>query len=369
MLRLVALLAALSPAPSKAAPLPLPPASMTLDVTPQPGGLLQLVVTNRGEETVRFAADARLLRLFVTPKEEEAPARGKPKPKKVIECQLPTDFRPTDVRHDRAALLDPGERWEEVFDPLLYCFGQKEREALVEGAEIVVKLGFPAPALKTGSKAKPLQPPYVVEPTKPDASVLALKELEAAPITLLHPLEAKPSSADPPASTDPRDPGAPALAVSTPALLDAKSERGIVLGTTLRNAGARPMRVHLRRDQLWFDVEGPTGLFRCGPSDALRATPPDFFATLSPGKSRTFSVQLMEMCPTGTFARPGLYRVRAGVLVTNDVGGQALGAWTGTAVSPSVTFVRVRTGDGPFYVTPPKVTAKEGVTSSDTEAH
>lgn len=357
MLRLVPLLALAS------APAPLPTAPLSLEVTPQAGGPWKLLVTNEGDEIVRLAADARLLRLEVTPPlPEPAPgSRVKPKPPKTVECVLPSDFRPSGVVEDRALLLDPGDRWEEAFDPALYCFGAKEREAFVEGAEVVVKLGFAPP--KSGKGAPP--PPYVATPTSLDAQSLPLKEAVSLPLTLRAELVPTEVAADLKPSVDERDPGAPRLSVSAPSRVDAKDARALVVTTTLKNAGARSMRVHLRRDQLWFDVEGPSGLVRCNPSEAPRAVARDFLTTLGPNQTRSFSVLLQEVCATGTFARPGLYRVRAGALVMDE----GEGAYTGVAISPTTTLVRVRTGEGPFYLLPPAVVDDDAKASQAPAPH
>lgn len=366
MLRLVPLLAAASATPSPSSPASLPPASMTLEVKAQEGGLFRLVVTNQGDETLRFAADARLLRFEVTPPAPSSPpAKGKAKPPKMVECRLPADFRPSDVRHDRAILLDQGARWEEVVDPALYCFGQKEREALVEGATVVAKLGFPAPAPKGKLAAKLPPPPYLAEPTSSKPTVAPLKEVAAEAVILTTSPQAKPAEAPPRApSADPRDPGAPKLAITTPSHIDAASSRSLVVSATLRNEGSRPMLVHLRRDQLFFDIEGPTGLFRCGPMEAPRAVARDFFSKLAPAKTRTFRVLLQEVCETGVFARPGLYRVRAGALVTDGGEHAPLGAWSGLALADHPTLVRVRRGERPFYVTPPAMVTEDDTVTS-----
>lgn len=361
MLRLVALLAATqaaSPAPS------LPPqAALTLEVAATVGGPWKLVATNTGDEALRFAADARLLRLEVTPPPPEPKAGSKLKPKapKMIECRLPTDFRPSGVAHDRAVVLEAGARWEESFDPSLYCFGAKEREALVPGAEIVVKLGFPTPRVKVakGKLPPPPPPPYIAEPTGLDSPTPGLPEIVAEAFVLTE--EADPD--DPPSQVTPpkedAEPKAPKLAVSAPSHLDAASERSIVISTTVRNAGKRSMLVRLRRDQLFFDVEGPTGLHRCGPMDAPRAVPRDFFSTMAPSQSRTFDLRLMEVCPTGAFDRPGLYRVRAGILVPHGSADPAWGAFEGSALAETTTLVRVRTGARPFYLAPPQIKKAE----------
>ena len=354
MLRLLPLLAASVSSPTAAA---IPPASMTLDVVAtSEGGPWKLIVTNTGEEPLRFAADARLLRLEITPPAET----GAKKPPKPILCELPSPLRPDDVAHDRAVVLRPGARWEEAFDPVLYCFGDEDK-ALVPGATVVAKLGFAPP-----SKAKTLSAPFLAEPLQLDATVSPVKEIASEPFVLAAPEEA-PASAptEPPAEADPK---APKIAVATPSHIDAANDAGVVVSATARNAGKRPMLVRLRSDQLFFDVEGPTGLFRCGPEDAARAVPRDFFTTLAPEATRSFSVRLLEVCPRGTFARPGLYRIRAGIAVHDGKADPRWGVYEGVAVAEEPTLVRVRGGDGSFYVTPPLIIEAEAARPADAPA-
>lgn len=359
MLRLAPLLLATqvaSPAPASPAP-----AAMALEVQPSEGRTWKLVATNIGDEMLRFAADARLLRLEVTPPEPLPSGKLKPKAPKTIECSLPKDFRPSGVAPDRAVILEPGAVWEEAFDPALYCFGERERAALVPGARVVVKIGFPAPTVRVsrGKLPPPPPPPYLAEPTALDSETLGLKELAADPLVLDEDFEpADPPLQIPPKKDDP-DPKAPRIEVSTPGRLDAANERAIVLSTTVRNAGKRSMLVHLRPDQLFFDVEGPTGLYRCGPAEAPRAVPRDFFSNLAPGKTRTFQLRLMEACPTGTFDRPGLYRVRAGIVVQDGGADPRWGAFQGSALANTTTFVRVRNGARPFYLAAPQIKEAE----------
>jgi len=357
MLRLLPLLAASVASPSANGALP--PASMTLEVmATTEGGPWKLVATNTGDEPLRFAADARLLSLEVTP---PASATSKKAPKR-LSCVLPSALRPESIAHDRAVILRPGASWVEAFDPTLYCFGAEGSKALVSGATVVAKLGFPSP-----SRTKTPTPPFVAEPTRLDATVSALKEVASEPFVLAENEPHAPArSASAPATEE--DPKAPKLAITAPAHLDAPDDSAVVLSATVRNAGKRSMLVHLRRDQLFFDVEGPTGLFRCGPDEAVRAVPRDFFSTFAADATRSFSVRLIEVCPRDTFARPGLYRVRAGIAVQDGGADPRWGAYEGVAVAKEPTLLRVQGGSGPFYVTPPLVIEAESADGADAPA-
>lgn len=370
MLRLVPIvLLAGAAAAAKDAPPPPPAASMSLAIDAPASGPWHLVATNTGDEVLRFAADQRLLRIEITPPpapEPETPkSKGrakKPAAPRTVECRLPGELRPSGFPEDRAVLLEPGARWEEAFDPALFCFGAADAKALAPGARVVVKLGFPAAASTRKVHGKvvelPERAPFVAEPTALEPKVAGLKEVVAAPFTLADP----PSSDDPKTkdpSADPLDPGAPRLEVTTPARLDASSARSLAIATTVRNAGTRSMTALLRSDLLWFDVQGPTGVFRCGPSDADRTSPRDSFTTLRAGGRQSFDVLLGEICPRDTFKRPGLYTVRAGIRVTDDGATYRLSAFTGEATAAKPTLVRVRSGDRPFYVARPDVKRPE----------
>lgn len=362
MLRLVPILAASLSAPASG-PVPPGPAPMTLEVVAvSENGPWKLVATNTGEEPLRFAADARLLSLEVTPPAPASSTTRRAKAPKRVTCSLPSALRPEGVAHDRGVLLLPGARWEEVFAPSLYCFEKAGREALVSGATVVAKLGFPS-----ASRTKTPSAPFVAEPTRLDASVTAIKEIASEPFVLGAGDEPQPtpSPSEPPQGADPK---APRLAVTTPSHLDAANAANVVVSTSVRNVGMRSMLVHLRRDQLFFDVEGPTGLYRCGPEEAERAVPRDFFTTLKANGTRSFSVRLVEICPHGTFARPGLYRIRAGIAVRDGGADPRWGAYEGITVAKDPTLVRVRAGDGPFYLTHPHVIEAESAPRADAPA-
>ena len=95
----------------------LPPPQVVLRIdAPDPAGPWRMVVTNNGEVPVRFAADGRLLR-FEMPKADdpyESPAKKKAKATAPVVCKLPSDLRPAGVVENRAVVLGPGARYEEV---------------------------------------------------------------------------------------------------------------------------------------------------------------------------------------------------------------------------------------------------------------
>jgi hypothetical protein len=308
----------------------------------------QLVVENRDEAPVRLDADARLLWLELPPSEPPAPVDAKGRARKdakepgPITCRLPTALRSEPGEPARWVELAPGARWEESFDPALYCFDAKSSAALAAGGPITVHLGFPPPAApKRGAPAR-YTGPFVAEPIGDDAS--ALRELPPARFDVAaSPVEPAPAS------------GAP-LAVTTPPRVDAASARSIVLPVTVTNVGQDRLTLRLRRDRLGFDVSGPTGSVRCESPTAPRdAAPRELFQTLSKGRSDRMDVLLAEVCPKGTFERPGLYRVGVTATVTDSGERWGIGAWTGSASTERPALVRVQRAPDPFYAWAPAV--------------
>ena len=147
-------------------------------------------MTNEGAEPVRLAADGRLLRFDIKlPPKTEPEAETKkllvkhPKEPAPVVCELPLSMRPAGVSDDRAVILRPGARYEEVVSPALYCFGNVESAALVAGAEVTARLGFVPPTPPKGKIPK-LLPPFIAEPTSVSPTIVARKELVSSPFVL-----------------------------------------------------------------------------------------------------------------------------------------------------------------------------------------
>jgi hypothetical protein len=89
----------------------------------------------------------------------------------------------------------------------------------------------------------------------------------------------------------------------------------------------------------------------------MGAIPREAFRTIKPGEKVPLTILLGEACPSGTFRRPGLYRVTP-TLVLNE-SGAALGiqAYTGVATAKSPALLRLQTAPEPFYAKPPRPVA------------
>ena len=363
-LRTVVLVLAAAVANAAPEPPPLPPAHVTLqiDVPGEDDGPWKMIVTNEGDVPVRLAADGRLLSFEIlppegstAPAETNAGAKGnerKAKPAEPVVCKLPPQLRPVGVVDDRAVILAPATRYVEIVNPNLYCFELKTAHALTAGATVTAKLGFPPPAAR-GAKKAPLDPPFIVEPATRDAQVSAVKELATAPFTLSHaagPSDDKVRSELPAPGGDER---APLLELSAPSRIDSDSELTVGVGFAVKNLGERPTMVHIRRDNLLFDIDGPDGPSHCGTSASHRRVPQENYSSLRPGATQSLDVWVGEMCPDIVFDRPGLYRVWPTLTFPNATGTPAVQGWTTPLRTREPILVRILRGRLPFYAVPP----------------
>jgi len=332
----------------------LPPVQVALRIdAPDPAGPWKMVVTNNGDVPVRFAADGRLLS-FEVPKPEDtsAPAAKKKAKSPPIVCKLPPALRPTGVVEDRAVLLGPGARYEEVVSPALYCFSQTSAKALVPGTTVTAKLGFAGPAIRAGKNAPPA-PPFIAEPAVSNPAVSPIKELVSEPL-VLSAAAAVTSAASEPAKEE-GDPNAPRLELTAPARVDTDNELTVGMTLTVKNVGKRPTLVHLRRDNLIFEVDGPSGSAHCGFPAEQRRVPREALGSLAAGASRTIDVWVGEMCSDVVFDRPGLYRVWPSLTFSRPSEASSIKVWTETVTAKEPVLVRVKEGKLPFYNSRPQV--------------
>ncbi len=348
-------MAGAAPKPSDEPP-PLPPPLITLQVdAPDPIGPWKMVVMNKGEIPVRLAADGRLLTLELPPRADTDADRRKKRraPPAPTVCKLPPPLRPSGVAEDRAVVLAAGARYEEVFSPALYCFGDSATKGLVPGTPIVAKLGFSVAAPKGARKAPPPRPPFVVEPAVRNPTVSGMKELVSDSFTIS--AAAPPAGASAQPAQDDTDPNGPKLELLVPPRVDTPDERTVSMTITLKNTGGRSVPIHIRRDNLMFDIDGPSGSAHCGQPAERRMVPNEMFSALAPGTSRAISVWVGEMCPDVTFDRPGLYRIRASLAFPPSGQPETARGWKQTVVAKDPVLVRVRQGRLPFYAAPPQV--------------
>jgi hypothetical protein len=343
-----------------------PPANVTLqvDASSEDAMTWRVTVRNEGAIPVRLDADARLLTLEIQPVEGAATTEAKPAtkgkasdrkakgPPEPIVCKLPSPLRPLAFLDDRALILEPNARYDEVVNPALYCFDGRAARALTAGATVVAKLGFPAPAAR-GAKKAPFEPPFVVEPAARDASVSAIKELTAAPLVLSRDV-ASPDSTKSGDTDSGLDERAPQLVLSAPSRIDADNELMVGIPFTVKNVGARGTTVHIRRDNFLFDVDGPDGAAHCGYASNARLVPQELFSVMRTGGSQSLEVWVGEMCPDLVFDRPGLYRIWPTLAFPNSASAAAVQNWSAPLRTGEPILVRILRGRLPFYAEPPR---------------
>lgn len=325
-----------------------------------------LVIANDGEQPVQVAADPRLLRFTL-----EVPGK-----RKAITCKLPDGLFPTREDPRLAVVLEPGEAVAHAFDPRLYCFTASGQTQLVPGAIVTPVFGFPpapAPRRKKAQPAAP-EPPFVAERlreqtvesdadagTTSDARARAASDASApAPVAddageRLKELQAEPFAlrseyarwTSPAAEYAQQNPEAPLNLVMVQGS-DAEAERTASVQLSLRNTSKTPQRVYFRRELVTFEVMTPDGVVSCDSQPDSRAPDPQAFSTLKAGGSMTVSSRLVELCPAGVFARPGLYLVHARLDARETGHRWGMDAFTGTVASSEPVAVRIRTGELPF---------------------
>ncbi|MDB4945294.1 MAG: hypothetical protein JWP97_4828 [Labilithrix sp.] len=341
----------------------LAPPPLTLTVTPPAtasgGGPWTLRIENTGDVPLRIAADPRLLVLEIAPPvgtELEATPRktaSKKSPAAVtVTCRLPDDARP--VSDDGSGLVVPGKRsWSATFDPLFYCFGPRERRALVKDASVTAHFGWPVPPPKAGaSKTKKAKvaapaPPFVTSPVGAAAGKIApAKELVGATFVLADAVSgAVPAAADAPPAT----PGRPLLRVTMPESHDTR--RGAEIGTsvTVQNEGDTTALLLFRAETIRFAVAGPQGSFACGGTASVESPIRELYGSIGAKQRASLALLLDAMCPVDSFDEPGIYRVTA-TLDTTSASARSIGlkTWDGEATARAPLLLRVRNARRPM---------------------
>jgi hypothetical protein len=332
-------------------PASLPSPSVALKITPGVGGAQWRVrIENTGEGPVRLTADPRLLILELTPASttpsDPTTAKKAGRPPPAPRCILPDDVRPSS--DDGQDLVIPSKRaWSHAFDPLFYCFGARERAALVTGTVVKARFGWPAAPTAKPRAGGPTTP-FAITPVGAAASkVSSAKALEADPITLTEDVIKASSSTE-------TDPTANGVVLSTPESVDVA--RGVDVGTsiTLTNRTDRAITLLYRPEMIQFTVNGPAGTVSCGYPRQVSSPIRELYSTL-PVKGRAeLSVLFTVTCSAGTFDEAGIYRVTPR-LDTTGASGRTIGlkTWEGTATAKAPLLVRIRSPRRPQLATRP----------------
>jgi hypothetical protein len=320
-----------------------------------PGKRWLLALLNEGDSPVRVIADQRLLWF-----ELEVPGKRTKK----ATCRLPGALFPSRIDHRAEIVLEPGQAIADSFDPRLYCFGVKGQTELVPGALVKPFFGWPekkAPARRGKAEQGPT-PPFVATPATvisgPNARVPAQDELcDSAESGCIKLLEGQPfglrseykawSSARLEEDDKLRENPGPIELVLTQGS-DAEAERNATVTLAVKNRTKRPMAIYFRRELVSFEVVGPDGTVTCDPEPDQRAPERQAFERLARGGSLAVTSRLVELCPSGTLARPGLYLVHARFDANQRGDEFNLDAFVGRVVSLAPAAVRVKTGELPF---------------------
>ncbi|MBN2195799.1 MAG: hypothetical protein JW751_23475 [Polyangiaceae bacterium] len=313
----------------------------------------RLSVKNASSEPLLVVADPRLLWF-------EVKVPGK---QKATICRLPGEVFPKHPDPATELVLRPGESVTHRFDPRLYCFGESGQTELVPGSQVSPRFGWPEERRTkwvNGKRAEEVvdRPPHVARGID-DATVSALARNQRRPAPPANALPAvKVVSGDGFALGSEYAPWSRARLPSAartegPLRLtlkqgsDAEAERTATVQLELRNRGAEPRFVYFRRELVSFEVVGPSGLSDCGAEPDHRSPDRHAFQRLAPGQSVTVYQRLVEACPRGTFATPGLYLVHARYESVHDGAEFELDAFVGRVSTEQPVGVRIRKGDRP----------------------
>jgi hypothetical protein len=361
-----------------------------------------LAVVNRGTDGMIVAFDPRLLTLELTPPPDPK-AKKTQKPPKPRICRLPEELRPTRADAAYTVVLAPGHGLVEAFDPRLYCLPQGGVSAFVPGVRVAASLGWPVETKavwrhgKREEEVLPQKAPFVAmlapppppaeqdvdagavagdagpntadatsdaganpaaAPSTPDASGIVMtdnptaegeqyriKELHGTPFEL---------GAD---YAPPAKPPAAGLTFDVTQGSDAETERNATVTVELANRGTTAVEVYFRRELVTLEVSSVDGTTMCDPGPDDRSPDRQAFTRLGAGQSIKVTSRLAELCPTDTFARPGLYLVHGAFDGQNSGSEFGFDAFVGHLGGENAATVRIRKGTLPF----PGVRALEDV--------
>jgi hypothetical protein len=332
---------------------------------------------NRGATPVGVMADPGLLWFEVTLPSSSA----------TLTCRLPEPLWPKAMRRRAELVLPPGERFSRRFDPRFFCFADLMQTALVPGARVIPHFGWPHETRTGAAGGKRVEQPLT---PRPPFMAWVLEGAKREPPVAAEPASDAEEGSDSPAAEPWRTPNEGLKSIVGPALVlspayskwsersppleeglnvallagsDAEDERGAVVTIALGNAGSMPQTLVVRRELVSFDVVGPDGSFEC-PTGDMGSPDIASFTNLGVRKTEQLVIRLIEMCPRGGFARPGLYEVRA--TWHSKFSGQALNVegFVGTLTTPRPALVRVRSGERASFLRAAPMVAQGGDASA-----
>jgi hypothetical protein len=305
-------------------------------------------------------ADPRLLVLELTPgpaaepeaangsNDKKAAGKKAQKPLPPPRCILPDDTRPS-TDEGRELVIPPKRSWSTSFDPLFYCFGARERSALVAGTTVKARFGWSPPAPRNGAKPAVSTPPFAVTPVGASVGKVApAKVIDADSFALTEAVVVD-------KTTTPDESASSTVTLGVPATMDAARGNELATTVTLTNGSDRPITLLYRPEMLQFVVSGPAGTVTCGQPKTVASPIRELFTTVAVNGKTSTTVLITTTCPAGTFDEPGVYRVTP-KLDTTNASGRPLGlkTWEGVAVGKAPLLLRVRSPRKPAL--PPRPT-------------
>lgn len=322
----------------------------------------KLRIENTGERAVRVPADVRLLSLELT----HASTKGA---KRTHKCVAPRAMRPTSFPIKRELYLEPGESYEEVFDPRLLCFGAAT-DALTEGTRVEPTFGFAGAGPKGPFAAQGLDRPEEHAPLRSiKADALELPTTTPASVARggvsspMPTMEREGTRGGPPAlgAYEAVDRNVAQLDIFVERFEEASSPRDITLTIRAVNEGQRKLATLVRGRMLTFFIEelahdgSVRSSFACSGQHAPHAIPIEMMQNVRPGQTVRVPILLAEVCPRdAVFLRPGLYRVTP--KLDPDVRGEGLEVdpYLADALARQSALVRLATASGAYYEGPPR---------------
>jgi len=159
-----------------------------------------------------------------------------------------------------------------------------------------------------------------------------------------------------------RDGQAPDLDMYVDGWSDGGAPRDVTLRIHAKNEGGRTLAAVLRTRMLRFRVEGPMtpqnqtpGTIECNVDDRAHGVAVELVREYRPGAHLDIPFLLAEVCPRGTFDRPGLFRVTP--LLVSNLEGEAVvhrDAFQGRVRALQPALARIGASRLPFYDAPPR---------------
>lgn len=182
--------------------------------------------------------------------------------------------------------------------------------------------------------------------------------------------------AEPPIPERPVDRMAPDLDLYVDRWSSGGAPRDLMLRIHAKNEGGRALAAVLRSRMLRFRVEGPlvsdnktTGTTECIVDDRSHGVPVEMVRNYRPGDRLQIPFLLAEVCPRGTFDRPGLYRVTP--LLESSIEGEAVkhqDAFQGRVRALQPALARIGASRLPFYDEQPRAVSTRRLDHPDEDA-